>query len=71
MPKLLLQIILTFVNFVSAIVIGNIAKSLATSQNPSIPNSIFGIGLMDFIYPFWFIDIKSKSASKVTTGNPV
>ncbi|WP_092493202.1 hypothetical protein [Virgibacillus salinus] len=67
MPKLLLQIILTFVNFVSAIVIGNIAEN----QNPSIPNSIFGIGLMDFIYPFWFIDIKSKSASKVTTGNPV
>ncbi|MFB4169579.1 YetF domain-containing protein [Virgibacillus sp. JSM 102003] len=63
---------MTFFNFVSAIAIGTIAGSLATSQNLSIRNGILAlVGWALFTLVMGFIDIKSKGARKVTTGNPV
>lgn len=63
---------MTFFNFVSAIAIGTIAGSLATSQNLSIRNGILALaGWALFTLVMGLIDIKSKNARKVTTGNPV
>ncbi|MBP1948646.1 YetF domain-containing protein [Virgibacillus litoralis] len=63
---------MTFFNFVSAIAIGTIAGSLVTSQNLSIRNGILAlVGWTLFTLVMGFIDIKSKGARKVTTGNPV
>ncbi|MFZ3579872.1 YetF domain-containing protein [Virgibacillus sp. DJP39] len=63
---------MTFFNFISAIAIGTIAGSLAVSQNLSITNGVLAlIGWAVFTLIMGFIDIKSKEARKVTTGDPL
>lgn len=63
---------MTFFNFVSAIAIGSIAANLVVSQNLSIRNGIIAlIGWSVFTLIMDFIDIKSKKARIVTTGNPI
>ena len=63
---------MTFFNFVSAIAIGSIAAN--TVLNPNTPLS-FGIislvGWSAFTIILGFIDIKSKTLRKITTGDPV
>ena len=63
---------MTFFNFVSAMAIGSIAANLVVSQNLSIRNGLIAlIGWTIFTVVISVIDIKSKTARKVTTGNPV
>lgn len=63
---------MTFFNFVSAIAIGSLTANLVLGQNISIRNGLIALGgwtvytlLMDTI------DIKSKRARKITTGDPI
>ncbi|RUL51294.1 YetF domain-containing protein [Lysinibacillus antri] len=63
---------MTFFNFVSAIAIGSIAASLAIGSNVSIRNGVIAlVGWAVFTLIMGFIDIKSKNARKVTTGEPI
>jgi uncharacterized membrane protein YcaP (DUF421 family) len=63
---------MTFFNFVSAIAIGSIAANLVVSQNLSIRNGLLALaGWTVFTLLMDFIDIKSKKARKVTTGDPI
>lgn len=63
---------MTFFNFVSAIAIGSIAANLAVNQNLSIQNGVFALaGWTAFTLVMDLIDIKSKKARKVTTGDPI
>lgn len=63
---------MTFFNFVSAIAIGSIAANLVVSQNLSIRNGLLALaGWTIFTLLMDFIDIKSKKARKVTTGDPI
>lgn len=63
---------MTFFNFISAIAIGTIAGSLVTSQNLTVLNGIIALtGWALFTLAIGFIDIKSKKARKITTGEPV
>ncbi|SES01305.1 Uncharacterized membrane protein YcaP, DUF421 family [Gracilibacillus ureilyticus] len=63
---------MTFFNFVSAIAIGSITANLAISQNLSIRNGIIALaGWAVFTIAMGFIDIKSKKARKLTTGEPI
>nr|WP_318036155.1 DUF421 domain-containing protein [Halobacillus amylolyticus] len=63
---------MTFFNFVSAIAIGTIAGSLAVSQDLSIRNGVIAlVGWAFFTIVIGFIDIKSKQARKVTSGDPL
>jgi uncharacterized membrane protein YcaP (DUF421 family) len=63
---------MTFFNFVSAISIGTIAASLVTSANFSILYGIISlVGWTIFTLLMGYIDIKSKKARKITTGEPI
>ncbi len=63
---------MTFFNFVSAIAIGSIAANFAMNSNVSILNGVLAlIGWTVFTLTIAFIDIKSKKARKVTTGEPI
>lgn len=63
---------MTFFNFVSAIAIGSIAANLVVSSNLSIFNGVLAlIGWSLFTIAMGFIDIQSKKARKVTTGEPI
>jgi len=63
---------MTFFNFVSAIAIGSIAANFAMNSNVSIVNGVLAlIGWTVFTLAIAFIDIKSKKARKVTTGEPI
>ncbi|SHF92295.1 DUF421 domain-containing protein [Ornithinibacillus halophilus] len=63
---------MTFFNFVSAIAIGSITASLVTNQNFTIRNGIIAlVGWTAFTLVMDIIDIKSKSARKITTGEPI
>lgn len=63
---------MTFFNFVSAIAIGSIAANLAVNQNLSIQNGVLALaGWTAFTLVMDLIDIKSKKARKVTTGDPI
>ncbi len=63
---------MTFFNLVSAIAIGSIAANLAISPNLSIRNGILAlVGWTIFTLVMGFIDIKFKSARKITTGEPI
>lgn len=63
---------MTFFNFVSAIAIGSITANLAISQNLSIRNGVIAlVGWAAFTLLMAFIDIKSKSLRKYTTGEPI
>jgi uncharacterized membrane protein YcaP (DUF421 family) len=63
---------MTFFNFVSAIAIGSITANLVVSNNLSIRNGILAlVGWTAFTLVMDFIDIKSKKARKVVTGDPV
>lgn len=63
---------MTFFNFISAIAIGSISANLVVSQNLSIRNGLIAIvGWAVFTLIMGIIDIKSKSARKITTGQPL
>jgi uncharacterized membrane protein YcaP (DUF421 family) len=63
---------MTFFNFVSAIAIGSIAANLVVSQNLSIRNGVLALtGWTVFTLLMDYIDINSKKARKVTTGDPI
>ena len=63
---------MTFFNFVSAIAIGSIAANLAVNQYLSIQNGVLALaGWTAFTLVMDLIDIKSKKARKVTTGDPI
>ncbi|MDC3417616.1 YetF domain-containing protein [Aquibacillus salsiterrae] len=63
---------ITFFNFVSAIAIGSVAANLVVNANLSIRNGIIAlIGWSLFTLIMDVIDIKSKLARKITTGDPV
>lgn len=63
---------MTFFNFVSAIAIGSITANLVVSQNLSIRNGVIALaGWAAFTLIMDWIDIKSKKARKVTTGDPI
>ncbi|WP_085992624.1 YetF domain-containing protein [Oceanobacillus senegalensis] len=63
---------MTFFNFVSAIAIGSISGSFVTSQNLSILNGVLAlVGWGAITVILGIIDIKSKVARKVTTGQPI
>ncbi|WP_010530304.1 YetF domain-containing protein [Lentibacillus jeotgali] len=63
---------MTFFNFVSAIAIGSLSANFALSQDISIRNGILAIvGWAIFTLLMGFIDIKSKKARKLTTGDPL
>ncbi|MEN2767378.1 DUF421 domain-containing protein [Ornithinibacillus xuwenensis] len=63
---------MTFFNFVSAISIGTIAASLVTTANFSILYGIISlVGWTIFTLLMGYIDIKSKKARKITTGEPM
>ncbi|MGJ9383863.1 YetF domain-containing protein [Salipaludibacillus sp. CF4.18] len=63
---------MTFFNFASAIAIGSIAATLATNSNFSIRNGIIALSAWGaFTLIFGYIDIKSKRARKLTTGEPI
>ncbi|WP_438824606.1 YetF domain-containing protein [Bacillus sp. JJ1521] len=63
---------MTFFNFVSAIAIGSIAANWITTKDFSILNGILALGGWALFTLFMsFIDIKSKSARKITTGDPI
>ncbi|WP_188205934.1 DUF421 domain-containing protein [Alkalibacillus aidingensis] len=63
---------MTFFNFVSAISIGSITASLAVDSSLSIRNGIIALmGWTIFTLLMGYIDIKSKKARKITTGEPI
>ncbi len=63
---------ITFFNFVSAIAIGSIAASLVTINNFKIIHGVLAlIGWSVFTLAMDFIDLKSKKARKITTGDPI
>jgi uncharacterized membrane protein YcaP (DUF421 family) len=63
---------MTFFNFTSAIAIGSIAANLVVSPNTSIRNGVIALaGWTAFTLIMDVIDIKSKEARKVTTGDPI
>jgi uncharacterized membrane protein YcaP (DUF421 family) len=63
---------MTFFNFTSAIAIGSIAANLVVSPNTSIRNGVIALaGWSAFTLIMDFIDIKSKEARKITTGDPI
>ncbi|MEQ6388385.1 DUF421 domain-containing protein [Bacillaceae bacterium S4-13-58] len=63
---------MTFFNFVSAIAIGSLTSMLILSQNLSIRNGVIAlVGWTIFTLVMDTIDIKSKAARKVTTGDPI
>jgi uncharacterized membrane protein YcaP (DUF421 family) len=63
---------MTFFNFVSAIAIGSIAANLVVNSNLSIRNGIIAlVGWSVFTLLMDLLDIKSKKARKVTTGDPI
>ncbi|SEM11022.1 Uncharacterized membrane protein YcaP, DUF421 family [Mesobacillus persicus] len=63
---------MTFFNFVSAIAIGSIAANLVVNQNLSIQNGVLAlVGWSAFTLLMDYIDIKSKKARKVITGDPI
>lgn len=63
---------MTFFNFVSAIAIGSIAANLVVNSNLSIRNGVFAlVGWAAFTIAMGYIDIFSKRARKVTTGEPI
>ncbi|RYG73516.1 DUF421 domain-containing protein [Lentibacillus lipolyticus] len=63
---------MTFFNFVSAIAIGSLSANFAVSANLSIRNGLLAItGWAVFTLIMGFIDIKSKKARKLTTGDPL
>ncbi|WP_077211250.1 YetF domain-containing protein [Bacillus dakarensis] len=62
---------MTFFNWVSAISIGSITANLAVNQNLSIQNGVLAlVGWSIFTIFMGIIDIKSKVARKITTGQP-
>ncbi|MEH7226592.1 DUF421 domain-containing protein [Bacillus sp. JJ1566] len=63
---------MTFFNFVSAIAIGSIAANWITTKDFSLLNGIIALGGWAlFTLLMSFIDIKSKAARKITTGEPI
>ncbi|WP_425549035.1 DUF421 domain-containing protein [Amphibacillus indicireducens] len=63
---------MTFFNFVSAITIGSIAANLAISSNLSVQNGVIAlVGWTVFTLLMGYLDIKSKKARKITTGEPI
>ncbi|SFF04347.1 YetF domain-containing protein [Alteribacillus iranensis] len=63
---------MTFFNFVSAIAIGSITANLAVNANLSLRNGVLAlVGWTIFTLLLAYIDIKSKKARKVTTGEPI
>lgn len=63
---------MTFFNFVSAISIGSITANLAVNSNLSVRNGVIALVLWTvFTLTIAFVDIKSKKARKITTGEPV
>ncbi|MEH7383737.1 DUF421 domain-containing protein [Bacillus sp. JJ1533] len=63
---------MTFFNFVSAISIGSIAANMITTKDFSILNGIIALGGWALFTLFMsFIDIKSKTVRRVTTGDPI
>lgn len=63
---------MTFFNFVSAIAIGSITANLVVNQNLSITKGVLAlIGWSAFTLLMDYIDIKSKKARKVITGDPI
>lgn len=63
---------ITFFNFVSAIAIGSITANFAVNSNISMQNGVLAIaGWGIFTLMMAFIDIKFKSARKITTGEPI
>jgi uncharacterized membrane protein YcaP (DUF421 family) len=63
---------MTFFNFTSAIAIGSIAANLVVNSNLSIRHGILALaGWSVFTLLMDLIDIKSKEARKVTTGDPI
>lgn len=62
---------MTFFNWVSAISIGSIAANLAVNQNLSIQNGVLALaGWSVFTILMGILDIKSKAARKIVTGQP-
>lgn len=63
---------MTFFNFVSAIAIGSLAANWITTKDLSILNGIIALsGWALFTLFMSYIDIKSKKARKITTGDPL
>ncbi|MDQ0231642.1 uncharacterized membrane protein YcaP (DUF421 family) [Metabacillus malikii] len=63
---------MTFFNFVSAIAIGSITANLVVSRNLSIRNGVLAlVGWAAFTLIMDVIDIKSKRARIITTGDPI
>ncbi|MGM8364328.1 YetF domain-containing protein [Virgibacillus sp. W0181] len=63
---------MTFFNFVSAIAIGSIAANIILSPNvPFVYGAIALVAWAMFTLAMGFIDIKSKTVRKLTTGEPV
>lgn len=63
---------ITFFNFISAIAIGSVSANLAVNQNLSIQNGLIALVCWTiFTLLMDLIDIKSKFARKITTGDPV
>ncbi|WP_431803535.1 DUF421 domain-containing protein [Halobacillus andaensis] len=63
---------MTFFNFVSAIAIGSITANLAVNANLSKTNGVTALILWTaFTLVMGIIDIKSKRARKITTGEPI
>lgn len=63
---------MTFFNFVSAIAIGSITANLAVNSNLIIRNGVIALVLWTvFTLCMAFLDIRSKKARKLTSGEPV
>ncbi|WP_077623019.1 DUF421 domain-containing protein [Sediminibacillus massiliensis] len=63
---------MTFFNFVSAIAVGSITANLVVNQNLSIRNGVIAlVGWTAFTLLMGFMDMKSKKARKVLTGDPI
>lgn len=63
---------MTFFNFVSAIAIGSLAANWITTKDFTLLNGIIAIGgWAVFTLLMGFIDVKSKKARKITTGDPI
>jgi len=63
---------MTLFNFASAIAIGSIAGTLVTTSTFSIRNGVIAlIGWGAFSILMDYIDIKSKKARKILTGDPL
>ncbi|MBT2759169.1 DUF421 domain-containing protein [Mesobacillus foraminis] len=63
---------MTFYNFVSAVAIGSITANVAVNPSVSIRDGVLVlIGWTIFTIGMDYLDIKSKKARKITTGEPV